>query len=57
MEETVTDATARRVDECLDAIATIRDVLWPEANPPAEWNAETIEDMARAIDFLRPVKL
>jgi hypothetical protein len=32
MEETVTDAAARRVDECLDAIATIRDVLWPEAN-------------------------
>jgi hypothetical protein len=55
MEETVTDAAARRVDECLDAIATIRDVLWPASNPDAEWNAETVESVARALDFLRPV--
>jgi hypothetical protein len=55
LEETVSDAAARRVDECLDAIATIRDVLWPAANPDAEWNAQTVEDVARAIDFLRPV--
>lgn len=55
LEETVSDAAARRVDECLDAIATIRDVLWPAANPDAEWNAQTVEDVARAVDFLRPV--
>lgn len=50
------DAAACRVDECLDAVAAIRDILWPDGNADAEWSSETIEDVARALNFLRPVQ-
>ena len=43
-----------RVDECLEAIAQVRDLLWPDGNREATWPSDRIEDIARALDFLRP---
>jgi hypothetical protein len=43
-----------RVDECLEAIAKVRDLLWPDGNFEATWPSDRIEDIARALDFLRP---
>ena len=43
-----------RVDECLEAIAKVRDLLWPDGNREAIWPSDRIEDVARALDFLRP---
>jgi hypothetical protein len=43
-----------RVDACLDAIAAIRDVLWPRGDTAAEWSSETLDDVERAMGFLRP---
>ncbi len=30
------------------------DVLWPRGDVDAEWEADTIEEVARALDYLRP---
>ncbi len=43
-----------RVDECLEAIAKVRDLLWPDGNRDATWPSDRIEDIARALDFLWP---
>ena len=43
-----------RVDQCLDAIAKVRDLLWPDRNPEAPWPSDCIEEVARALEFLRP---
>jgi hypothetical protein len=41
------------VFEALVALADIRDVLWPIANRNASWSPDTIDEIARRLDFLR----
>jgi hypothetical protein len=53
-EESTDGAAGARVDACLDAIAAIREILWPHGDPDAEWSSDTIDDVARAVSFLRP---
>ena len=35
------DAAAMRVDECLRALASVRDLLCPEGSPEASWSPDT----------------
>lgn len=42
-----------RVDQCLEAIANVRDLLWPEGNREAPPPADLIHQIARALEFLR----
>ena len=42
---------------CADArraVQLIKGILWPRDNPDAEWDAETIEDVASVIQKWRP---
>ena len=32
----------------------LREILWPEGNAEAEHNADTLEAVARRLDYLRP---
>jgi hypothetical protein len=41
------------VFEALAALAEIRELLWPIANPNASWSPDTIEVVARRLEFLR----
>ena len=43
-----------RVDHCLEAIAKVRDLLWPDGKAEAPWPSDRIEEIARALNFLRP---
>ena len=52
--ETVAVVAGMRVDECLEAIAKVREMLWPDGNAEASWPSDRIEEIARALDFLRP---
>jgi hypothetical protein len=44
---------AALVFEALVALADIREVLWPVANPSASWSPETIDEIAHRLEFLR----
>jgi hypothetical protein len=52
-DETAASAAAARVDACLDAIATVRDILWPEDGTRAAWSRETVLSIAAALAILR----
>jgi hypothetical protein len=52
-DETPDSAAAARVDACLDALADIRDILWPEDGTRAAWSRETVLSIAAALDFIR----
>jgi hypothetical protein len=39
--------------EALAALADIRELLWPISNPNASWSSDTIDQIARRLDFLR----
>jgi hypothetical protein len=53
-DESADGAAGARVDACLDAIAAIREILWPHGDADAEWSSDTIDDVAPAVSFLRP---
>lgn len=60
-EEGTTDAAARRLDECLDAVATTRDVLFPKGGRVAWVNGVTHDELLavvrrleRTFEFLAP---
>lgn len=38
----------------LAAVLEVRDILWPEDDVDAEWEVDTIEHVARALDEYRP---
>jgi hypothetical protein len=44
---------AELVFEALAALADIRELLWPIADPNASWSPDTIEAVARRLEFLR----
>jgi hypothetical protein len=48
------DAAAMRADECLSALASVRDVLWPDGRSDASWSPDTIDAVARCLAFLAP---
>lgn len=48
------DAPAMRVEECLAAIADVRDILWPGGDSDASWSPDTIEAIGRRLAFLAP---
>ena len=48
------DAAATFVTKGMKALAEVRGLLWPKGDSDAEWTNETIEDVARAVEFLRP---
>jgi hypothetical protein len=48
------DAAAMRVEECLHAIADLRDILWPGGDPEASWSPDTAEAIGRRLAFLAP---
>jgi hypothetical protein len=50
----VLSRTATFVIKGMKALAEVRELLWPKGDSDAEWTNETIEDVARAVDFLRP---
>ena len=52
-DESADGAAGARVDACLDAIAAIREILWPHGDGDAEWSSDTIDCVARAVSFLR----
>jgi hypothetical protein len=52
--ESASGAARARVDACLGAIAAIRGILWPHGDADAEWSSDTIDEVARAVSFLRP---
>ena len=41
----------------LQRLEEVREILYPADDPEAEWDASTIEDVARALAFLRPAKV
>ena len=41
------------VFEALAALADVRELLWPVANPNASWSPDTIDEIARRLEFLR----
>ena len=41
------------VFEALAALADIRELLWPRANPNISWSPDTIDEIARRLEFLR----
>jgi hypothetical protein len=41
------------VFEALAALADIRELLWPSANPSASWSPDSIDEIARRLEFLR----
>jgi hypothetical protein len=49
-----TNDCAYEITDKLRALATVGAILWPGGNPDHEWTPETIEEVARAVDFLRP---
>jgi hypothetical protein len=53
-DESADGIAGARVDECLDAIANIRDLLWPGGQHDSSWSPDTIEAVARQLAFLRP---
>ncbi len=48
------DAPSMSVEECLDAIADVRDILWPDGDREASWSPDTAEAIGRRLAFLRP---
>lgn len=48
------DAASAFVKEALAALAHVREILWPDNNPDAEWSPDTIEAVARRLAFLAP---
>jgi len=51
------DAAAIRVDACLEAIAAVRDLLWPPGAAAGSWSPDTIEAIAARLAFLAPVEV
>jgi hypothetical protein len=45
---------ADHVTECLAALEDVREILWPDGNPDAEWSPDTIEQIEHRLAFLRP---
>jgi hypothetical protein len=41
------------VFEALAALADVRELLWPVADPNARWSPDTIDEIASRLDFLR----
>jgi hypothetical protein len=41
--------------EAINALADVRELLWPRGNADATWSPDTIEAIARRLEFLRPV--
>ena len=41
------------VFEALAALADIRELLWPTSNPNASWSPDTIDEIARRLEFFR----
>jgi hypothetical protein len=48
------DVAAMRTDECLHALASVRDILWPEGRSDASWSPDTVDAIARCLAFLAP---
>ena len=41
------------VVEALAALADLRELLWPTSNPNANWSPDTMDEIARRLEFLR----
>jgi hypothetical protein len=37
----------------LEALADLRELLWPTSNPNASWSPHTMDEIARRLEFLR----
>jgi hypothetical protein len=48
------DIAVMRADECLHALAGVRDILWPEGRCDASWSPDTVDAIARCLAFLAP---
>lgn len=53
-DETPDVAAGLRVDHCLEAVARVRDLLWPDGKPQAAWPSDRIDEIARVLEFVRP---
>lgn len=40
------------VFEALAALADLRELLWPTSNPNASWSPDTMDEIARRLEFL-----
>ena len=54
-EDTTTNP-AELVQRVLNALTDVRDLLWPGDDPDAAWSPDTIDAIARELDFIRPVR-
>ena len=48
------DVASTFVKEALAALADVREILWPDSNPEADWSPDSIEAVARRLAFLAP---
>ena len=48
------DAATAFVKKALAGLADVRDLLWPNGNPDADWSPDTIEAIGRQLAFLAP---
>ena len=55
-EDSVAGAAGARADHCLEAVAAIRDLLWPRGRDATTWPADHISKIARILGFLRPLE-
>ena len=51
---TAAKAAATRIAMCLQAIADVRDILWPGGDPETAWSPDTIEAIGRRLALLAP---
>jgi hypothetical protein len=53
--QSMTERASVRVEACMDAVAAIRDIVWPGGDPDASLNGgDVIDGVTAALDFLRP---
>ncbi len=48
------EALTARLEECLAALADVRDIIWPADDPDHDCGADEIGEIANRLDFLNP---
>ena len=55
-DESAAGAAGARADHCLEAVAAIRNLLWPRGRDATTWPADHISKIALVLGFLRPLE-
>lgn len=50
------EVAGEMIDECLDALAGVRDILWPAGDVDASWLPDTLDSIERQMTFLGPYR-